>query len=307
MEHKDKQDNIQNSTDNPLGVMPVGRLLTRFAVPSIIAMLVSALYNIVDQFFIGRSVGNLGNAATNIAFPLSITCIAISLLFGIGGASAFNLSTGAVYNAEQLKEWVDYALENSAVILFDSAYEAFISDETLPRSIFAIEGAKKCAIEFCSLSKTAGFTGTRLAFTVVPMDLKCKGVSLNSLWARRHGTKFNGVPYIIQRAGEAVYTEDGQRQTKDQVAYYMKNAKVIYNGLKEAGYTVSGGVNAPYIWLKTPNKMSSWEFFDYLLDKANVVGTPGSGFGPSGEGYFRLTSFGSYENTVRAMERIRTL
>ena len=139
------------------------------------------------------------------------------------------------------------------------------------------------------------------------MDLKCKGVSLNSLWARRHGTKFNGVPYIIQRAGEAVYTEEGQTQTKAQVAYYMNNAKVIYDGLKEAGYTVSGGVNAPYIWLKTPDKMSSWEFFDYLLDKANVVGTPGSGFGPSGEGYFRLTSFGSYENTVRAMERIRAL
>ena len=218
-----------------------------------------------------------------------------------------NNPTGSTITKDELQGWVDYALKVGAVIIYDAAYEAYISEENVPHSIYECAGAKGCAIELRSFSKNAGFTGTRLAFTVVPMDLKCKGVSLNSLWARRHGTKFNGVPYIIQRAGEAVYTEDGQRQTKDQVAYYMKNAKVIYNGLKEAGYTVSGGVNAPYIWLKTPNKMSSWEFFDYLLDKANVVGTPGSGFGPSGEGYFRLTSFGSYENTVRAMERIRTL
>ncbi len=218
-----------------------------------------------------------------------------------------NNPTGSTITKEELQGWVDYALKVGAVIIYDAAYEAYISEENVPHTIYECKGAKGCAIELRSFSKNAGFTGTRLGFAVVPMELKCNGVSLNSLWARRHGTKFNGVPYIIQRAGEAVYTEEGQRQTKEQVAYYMKNAKVIYNGLKEAGYTVSGGVNAPYIWLKTPNKMNSWEFFDYLLDKANVVGTPGSGFGPSGEGYFRLTAFGSYENTVRAMERIRAL
>ncbi len=218
-----------------------------------------------------------------------------------------NNPTGSTITKDELQSWVDYALKVGAVIIYDAAYEAYISEDNVPHTIYECKGAKGCAIELRSFSKNAGFTGTRLGFAVVPMDLKCKGVSLNSLWARRHGTKFNGVPYIIQRAGEAVYTEEGQTQTKAQVAYYMNNAKVIYDGLKEAGYTVSGGVNAPYIWLKTPDKMSSWEFFDYLLDKANVVGTPGSGFGPSGEGYFRLTSFGSYENTVRAMERIRAL
>ena len=218
-----------------------------------------------------------------------------------------NNPTGSVYTKEQLKEWVNYAKENDAIIIFDAAYEAFITDDSLPRSIFEIEGAKSCAIEICSLSKTAGFTGTRLGFTVVPKELKRGDVSLNSLWARRHGTKFNGAPYIVQRAGEAVYSEAGKAQLKEQVAYYMKNAKTIKEGLKESGYTVFGGVNAPYIWLKTPNHMSSWDFFDYLLENANVVGTPGSGFGPSGEGYFRLTAFGNYENTVKALERIRAL
>ena len=218
-----------------------------------------------------------------------------------------NNPTGACYNKEQLKEWVDYALANEAVILFDSAYEAFITDPELPRSIFAIEGAKKCAIEFCSLSKTAGFTGLRLAYTVIPKELKCGDVQLHALWARRHGTKYNGAPYIIQRAGEAVYSEAGKAQIAEQIAYYHKNASYIFNGLKEAGYTVAGGVNSPYVWLKTPEQMNSWEFFDYLLEKANVVGTPGSGFGPSGEGYFRLTAFGTYENTVKAIDRIKKL
>ena len=218
-----------------------------------------------------------------------------------------NNPTGACYNKEQLKEWVDYALANEAVILFDSAYEAFITDPELPRSIFAIEGAKKCAIEFCSLSKTAGFTGLRLAYTVIPKELKCGDVQLHALWARRHGTKYNGAPYIIQRAGEAVYSEAGKAQIAEQIAYYHKNASYIFNGLKEAGYTVAGGVNSPYVWLKTPKQMNSWEFFDYLLEKANVVGTPGSGFGPSGEGYFRLTAFGTYENTVKAIDRIKKL
>lgn len=218
-----------------------------------------------------------------------------------------NNPTGSTVTKDELQRWVDYALKVGAVIIYDAAYEAYISEENVPHTIYECKGATACAIELRSFSKKAGFTGTRLGFTVVPKELKCNGVSLNSLWARRQGTKFNGAPYIIQRAGAAVYTEEGQRQTKEQVAYYMNNARVIYEGLKAAGYTVSGGVNAPYIWMKTPEKMSSWDFFDYLLDRANVVGTPGSGFGPSGEGYFRLTAFGSYENTVRAMERIKNL
>ena len=177
----------------------------------------------------------------------------------------------------------------------------------MPHSIYECQGARTCAIELRSFSKNAGFTGVRLGFTVIPRDLKAGDVSLHSLWARRHGTKYNGAPYIVQRAGEAVYSREGKAQLKAQVAYYMKNAAYISQGLKAAGYTVSGGVNAPYIWLKAPGGMSSWDFFDYLLEKANVVGTPGVGFGPSGEGYFRLTAFGSYENTVEAVERIKAL
>lgn len=216
-----------------------------------------------------------------------------------------NNPTGSTISKTELQKWVDYALKIGAVIIYDAAYEAYISQEDVPHTIYECEGAKGCAIEIRSFSKNAGFTGTRLGYTVVPKDLKCGDVMLNSLWARRHGTKFNGAPYIIQKAGAAVYTEEGQKQTKEMVDYYMKNAKVIREGLKAAGYSVSGGVDAPYIWLKTPDKMTSWEFFDYLLEKANVVGTPGSGFGPSGEGYFRLTAFGSYENTVAAIERIQ--
>ena len=218
-----------------------------------------------------------------------------------------NNPTGATITKDKLQEWVDYALKVGAVILYDAAYEAYISEENVAHSIYECEGAKACAIEFRSFSKNAVFTGTRLGYTVVPKELKCGDVSLNSLWARRHGTKFNGAPYIIQKAGASIYTEEGKKQTKEMVGYYMKNAKVILEGLKEAGYSVSGGVNAPYIWLKTPNNMTSWEFFDYLLENANVVGTPGSGFGPSGEGYFRLTAFGSYENTLEAIERIKKL
>ena len=218
-----------------------------------------------------------------------------------------NNPTGSTITKAQLQEWVDYANKVGAVIIYDAAYEAYISEEDVPHTIYECEGARTCAIELKSFSKNAGFTGTRLGYTVVPKDLKCKDVSLHSLWARRHGTKYNGAPYIIQRAGEAVYSDEGKVQLKAQVAYYMNNAKVIYEGLKSAGYTVSGGVNAPYIWLKTPDKMTSWEFFDYLLEKANVVGTPGSGFGPHGEGYFRLTAFGTYENTVAAVERMKAL
>ena len=216
-----------------------------------------------------------------------------------------NNPTGATITKPQLQEWVDYAVRNKSVIIYDAAYEAYISEPDVPHSIYECEGARECAIEIRSFSKNAGFTGVRLGYTVIPKDLKGEnGESLHALWARRHGTKFNGAPYIVQKAGEAVYSEEGQHETREQIAYYMNNAKVIYEGLKSAGYTVSGGVNAPYIWLKTPDNMTSWEFFDYLLEKANVVGTPGSGFGPSGEGYFRLTAFGSYENTVEAIERI---
>ncbi len=218
-----------------------------------------------------------------------------------------NNPTGAALNKDQLQKWVDYANQKNAVIIFDAAYEAYISQEDVPHSIYECDGAKTCAIELRSFSKNAGFTGTRLAYTVIPKELVLDGIPLGRLWTRRHGTKFNGAPYIIQRAGEAVYSEEGKKQISEMVGYYMKNAKVIYEGLKAAGYTVSGGVNSPYIWLKTPGGMGSWEFFDYLLERGNVVGTPGAGFGPSGEGYFRLPAFGSYENTVEAIERIRRM
>lgn len=210
-----------------------------------------------------------------------------------------NNPTGAVYNKEQLKKWVDYAISNNAVILFDAAYECFISDENLPKSIFEIEGAKNCAIEFCSLSKTAGFTGTRCGYTVVPKLLG----KLNKFWLRRQTTKFNGVPYIIQRGAEAVFTENGQKEIKENINYYKENAKVISETLNRCNIWHVGGKHSPYIWLKCPNNMKSWEFFDLLLEKIQVVGTPGSGFGKNGEGFFRLTSFGSKENTVEAMKR----
>ena len=218
-----------------------------------------------------------------------------------------NNPTGFAITKAQLQEWVDYANKVGAVIIYDAAYEAYISQEDVPHSIYECEGARTCAVELRSFSKNAGFTGVRLGATVIPKDVKCGEVMLHSLWARRHGTKYNGAPYIVQKAGEAVYSEAGKAQLKEQVAYYMKNAKVIYEGLKDAGYQVSGGVNAPYIWLKTPKGMTSWEFFDHLLERAHVVGTPGSGFGPSGEGYFRLTAFGSYENTAAAIERIKKI
>lgn len=215
-----------------------------------------------------------------------------------------NNPTGAVITKDKLQRWVDYANEHGSVILYDAAYEAYISERNVPHSIYECENAKTCAIEFRSFSKTAGFTGLRLGFTVVPKELTVEGISLHSLWARRHGTKYNGAPYIVQKAGEAVYSEEGQLQVRSQIAYYMENAKIIAEGLKEAGYEASGGINAPYIWLRTPGGMTSWEFFDHLLNNAHVVGTPGSGFGPHGEHFFRLTAFGSRESTVEAMERI---
>lgn len=230
-----------------------------------------------------------------------------------------NNPTGAVFTTEQLKAWVDYALKNDAVILFDAAYEAFIGDPSLPRSIYEIDGAKRCAIEFCSLSKTAGFTGTRCGYTIVPKDLKVKVsklkllkidsdvVQLNKLWLRRQTTKFNGVAYVIQRAAEAVFTPEGRAQIKENIDYYKENAKIIADTMDEVGIKYFGGINSPYIWLECPNNMRSWEFFDYLLENINVVGTPGAGFGANGEGYFRLTAFSDKESTIEAMERFKEL
>ena len=214
-----------------------------------------------------------------------------------------NNPTGAVYDKKQLKTWVDYAINNHSLILFDSAYEAFISDNELPRSIYEIEGAKGCAIEFCSLSKTAGFTGTRCGYTIVPKALG----ELNRMWVRRQTTKFNGVPYIVQKGAQAVFTTEGQKQVKENIDYYKENAIIISETLKRCGIWHVGGKHSPYIWLKCPNGMKSWEFFDYLLNNAQIVGTPGAGFGKNGECYFRLTSFGSKENTQEAMTRFEKL
>lgn len=218
-----------------------------------------------------------------------------------------NNPTGAVYDKDGLKKWIAYAKEHKAVILFDAAYESFVADPTLPRSIYEIDGAKECAIEFCSLSKTAGFTGTRCGYTVVPDELVFDGHSLNKFWLRRQTTKFNGVSYIVQRAAEAVFTDDGQMQIRANIDYYRENAKIITTAFDELGITYFGGKNSPYIWMKCPNGMDSWTFFDYLLKNAGVVGTPGAGFGENGEGFFRLTSFSNHENTQEAMKRFKEL
>ena len=218
-----------------------------------------------------------------------------------------NNPTGAAIRKEELQKWVDAANASGSVILYDAAYEAYITEEGIPHSIYECEGAKTCAIELRSFSKKAGFTGTRLGFTVVPKELIRGNASLNAMWARRQGSKYNGAPYIIQRAGEAVYSPEGSRQVEEQIGRYLFNAKTIREGLAAAGYTVYGGVNSPYIWMKTPGNMKSWEFFDYLLGNAGIVGTPGAGFGPSGEGFFRLTAFGTYENSLKALERIKKL
>lgn len=223
-----------------------------------------------------------------------------------------NNPTGSVYNAAQLKEWVDYALENNAVIIFDAAYEAFITEKDIPRSIYCIEGAKKCAVEICSLSKTAGFTGTRCGYTVVPEELIQKDsegndVKLADIWGRRQGSKFNGVSYPVQRGAEAVFTPLGQEQTHEAIRYYQQNARTIAKTCDELGIKYTGGINSPYIWLKCPNNMGSWDFFDYLLNEIQVVGTPGAGFGKNGEGWFRLTAFGTHEATEEAMERLKGL
>lgn len=215
-----------------------------------------------------------------------------------------NNPTGAVYSREELNEWVSYANNKKALIIFDAAYEAFIQSEELPRSIFEIDGAKNCAIEVCSLSKTAGFTGTRCGYTIVPHDLQFDGIKLNKLWARRQTTKFNGVPYIIQKGAAAVFSEQGQKEVKESINYYMQNAAIIKEALDSKGVFYVGGENSPYIWLKCPDGFTSWKFFDYLLEKAGVVGTPGSGFGSMGEGYFRLTAFGDRKSTQEAVKNI---
>ena len=218
-----------------------------------------------------------------------------------------NNPTGAVYDRIGLKKWVDYALKNDAVILYDAAYECFISDKNLPRSIFEIEGAKNCAIEFCSYSKTAGFTGTRCGYTIVPNTLEYEGIKLNKLWLRRQTTKFNGCSYIVQKGAAAVFSDEGLKQIEKNIEYYKGNAKIIADVLDEKGIFYTGGKHSPYIWLKCPNNMGSWEFFDYLLNEIQVVGTPGEGFGKNGQGFFRLTSFGNREKTIEAMERFRKL
>ncbi|MCH5299328.1 MAG: LL-diaminopimelate aminotransferase [Ruminococcus sp.] len=218
-----------------------------------------------------------------------------------------NNPTGSAYTYDELKEWVDYANANDAIIIYDAAYEAFITDENLPRSIFAVEGARTCAIELCSLSKTAGFTGTRCGYTVIPKELERDGHNIYNLWYRREATKFNGVSWPVQRAAAAVFSEEGQRQIRENIAYYQENARIIASAMDELGIYYTGGKNSPYIWLECPNGMGSWEFFDYLLENANVVGTPGEGFGKNGAGYFRLTSFGDRESTVEAIERIKKL
>lgn len=256
----------------------------------------------------GKKVTYLSGNAENNFLPMPDPSVHADIIY----LCSPNNPTGAVYNKEQLKEWVDYALANHAVILFDSAYEAFISDPELPRSIYAIEGAKKCAIEFCSLSKTAGFTGTRCGYTVVPRELVFpasdgKEMSLHAMWNRRQSTKFNGTSYIIQKGAAAVFTEEGMARCRENIAYYQENALIIADTLKRKKIRFFGSIHSPYIWFECPDGMESWQFFDYLLENAQVVGTPGAGFGENGKNYFRLTSFNNHENTIEAMKRFEHL
>lgn len=280
----------------------LGNILDLFAVDNTV-LVPDPVYPVyVDtNIMAGRKVVYIDANADNNFLPLPDKSIKANIIY----ICSPNNPTGAVYNKEQLKAWVDYAKENKSVILFDAAYECFITDEELPRSIFEIEGAKSCAIEFCSFSKMAGFTGTRCGWTVVPKELE-NGL-LNKMWLRRQTTKFNGVPYIVQRGAEAVFSEVGQKEIQENLNYYKENAKIISDVLKKHNIWHIGGQHSPYIWLKCPNNMKSWEFFDYLLENIQVVGTPGSGFGRNGEGYFRLTSFGSRENTKEAVERMDKL
>ncbi|MBS5660199.1 MAG: LL-diaminopimelate aminotransferase [Clostridiales bacterium] len=250
----------------------------------------------------GRKIIYANANAENRFLPLPDKNVDVDIIY----LCSPNNPTGAVYNKEQLQLWVDYALEHQAIILFDAAYEAFIQED-FPHSIYEIEGSKHCAIEFCSFSKTAGFTGTRCGYTVVPSALIRDGFSLHNMWFRRQSTKFNGVPYIVQRGAEAVFSDEGQKETRDNIKYYLENANIIAERLRRLNINYTGGTNSPYIWMECPQGMSSWEFFDCLLEKANVVGTPGSGFGSNGEGYFRLTAFNSMEKTSEAALRIEHL
>ena len=252
--------------------------------------------NIMD----GRNIVYMNANEENGFLPMPDEAVKAGLIY----LCSPNNPTGAVYTKDQLKAWVDYAIDNHAIILFDAAYEAFVRDSSLPRSIFEIEGAKKCAIEFCSFSKTAGFTGTRCGYTVVPLELESDGLSLNKMWLRRQTTKFNGVNYIVQRGAEAVFSPEGRKQIQENIDGYMENAKVIVATMKKLGIFYTGGENSPYIWLKCPEGMKSWDFFDYLLTKLSINGTPGAGFGEHGEGFFRLTAFGDPEQTKEAMRRL---
>lgn len=256
----------------------------------------------------GKKITYMAGTAENNFLPMPDKDVHADIIY----LCSPNNPTGAVYNKKQLKEWVDYALANQAVILFDSAYEAFITDSELPRSIYAIEGAKRCAIEFCSLSKTAGFTGTRCGYTVVPKELVFTAsngmqMSLRSMWNRRQSTKFNGTSYIIQKGAAAVFTAEGMAQCRENIRYYQENARMIADTLKKKNIRFFGGIHSPYIWFECPGQMESWAFFDYLLNNIQVVGTPGAGFGENGKNYFRLTSFGSHENTAEAMKRFESL
>lgn len=282
----------------------LGNILDIFALDNVV-LVPDPVYPVyVDtNIMAGRKILYMNANVSNRFLPLPDPIVKADIIY----LCSPNNPTGAVYDRGQLKAWVDYALANQAIILFDAAYECFISDEKLPTSIYQIEGAKKCAIEFCSFSKTAGFTGTRCGYTVVPTGLEYSGVKLNELWLRRQTTKFNGVPYIIQKGAAAVFTEEGQKQIKANIDYYMENAKMLTEALTELGVQYIGGENSPYIWLKCPTNMTSWQYFDYLLKEANLVGTPGAGFGNNGEGFFRLTAFGDRENTKEAVERLKKL
>ena len=279
----------------------LGNLLDIFSLDNTV-MIPNPVYPVYQDtnIMLGRQVIYAEAGEENGFLPLPDPAVKADIIY----LCSPNNPTGAVYSREQLAAWVDYAKKNDAVILYDAAYECFIRDDETPHSIFEIEGAKECAIEVCSFSKTAGFTGTRCGYTVVPMALVSGGTPLNHLWLRRQTTKFNGVPYIVQRGAAAVFTEEGQMQVREAVDYYRENAKIMVDGMKKMGIWFTGGVNSPYIWMKCPGGCTSWEFFDYLLENAGVVGTPGSGFGRNGEGYFRLTAFGDQAETREAMERM---
>ena len=282
----------------------LGNLLDIFSLDNTV-MIPNPVYPVYQDtnIMLGRQVIYAEAGEENGFLPLPDPAVKADIVY----LCSPNNPTGAVYSREQLAAWVDYAKKNDAVILYDAAYECFIRDDETPHSIFEIEGAKECAIEVCSFSKTAGFTGTRCGCTVVPMALVSGGTPLNHLWLRRQTTKFNGVPYIVQRGAAAVFTEEGQMQVREAVDYYRENAKIMVDGMKKMGIWFTGGVNSPYIWMKCPGGRTSWEFFDYLLENAGVVGTPGSGFGRNGEGYFRLTAFGDQAETREAMERMIAL